>query len=1400
MKAAAAGSASPKHSEVRFSTRQAGKITRYNEDEEDYDEEQDVASWEYIDPNDERPAIDQILDSRPKEGTENAKPRATNYEYLIKWQNKAHYHATWEDYPSLTSLRGLKKVQNYYKALAEHLELMESPDVSREEKEIASMERLKSFEEYDDFKKVERVVDMNEDGSLYLVKWKKVDYDGCTWESASLVQELAQSDIDCFNERTRRLPSSDKIQSNVTTRKPWTVFNTQPEYVKGGELRNFQIKGINFIAKNWCTGHNVILADEMGLGKTIQTVAFLSWLYHERHQEGPFIVVVPLSTMAAWGVAFGQWAPDMNVVQYNGNAAARQIIRDRELFVSGDPRIPKFNALITTYEYILKDAPELLPVHWQFMAIDEAHRLKNRDSKLYAKLMEFSSSARLLITGTPIQNNLRELSALMNFLNPGQDIVEDDIDLTSDVASEKIAQLTDAIKPYMIRRTKAVVADDLPSKVEKIIRVELSDVQLDLYKNILTRNYAALTSAKKGDHVSLTNTMIELKKASNHPYLFPVIEERFSSGVNGRQDYLRGTVTSSGKMMLLDQLLNKLKLDGHRVLVFSQLVSMLDIMGEHLKTRGHEFQRLDGTVPASTRNNAIKHFNQDDSKDFCFLLSTRAGGLGINLATADTVILFDSDWNPQVDLQAMARAHRIGQKKPVTIYRFVSKDTIEEEILERARNKLLLEYITIQRGVTDKDTEKAKIARQMADAGHSTSVATDSDDISRLLKKRSQKMFDQKDNQKKLEALDIDAVLANAEEHQTEQPEGLTTDGGEDFLKSFEYTDVKVDEHGWDDIIPREQLAKIKEEEKKRKEEEYLESVIAQNAPRKRNKQAEETRQRTAKRRAREAAAAAEAAEDSDQDESDGDSRADPHKKLDDKEIKKVKDAHLKWGWIEDRPEEILGDAHLVGRDIGLVKSAMRDVLDRCHEAVNKEQDRLADVEKTGKTITKADKNTVTIEYRGMVRLNAVTLIERPDQLRVLRSEIMKLDDPKDFRVQGATKDAEQYTCAWGAREDGMLCVGIDRYGWGSWSQIRDDQELGMGDRLFLGEKTNAEKTKRDKARTPGPVHLTRRATYLLSVLKATTSSDVAAQKTVENYHRNNKKSGSGLRRGDKVPHKTRSPLPNGVRKSSQKGERPHANGQSTSSRSRAPSNLSNKRGGLDKFISKPSVDSERRKISASPRNDSESRHVERHSKHPLKGSKHQHAKSQGADEKRHKLSDGTRKSSEKKRSHEADNPTPISGYDKISGQERQVKKPRLDSKHTHGSSESTTNEDKFHPKHKTHSQVNGVKPSQPVNDKKQDSKTVKGPEVNGPPTKSSDSHSVNGEVDELLAPLIPKCRATRERARKKSDRDEKIVVIQSYLLVIGELMSGIAKRKDERFLQMLWSVTYRPPQFVSRS
>ena len=1117
----AASNNEPSHAEVRFSTRNASKVSNYREDDDDdsifEDNPEDVTQNYWVDhaaEEDNRPAVDVVLNHRLKEGISLQRPDLDrhHFEFYIKWQGKSHYHATWETSETLANCRSTRRLDNYIrKVLSEEVRLNADDDVPPEDREKWNLDRERDVDAIEDYKVVERVIgvrDGEDGGPEYLVKWKRLFYDSCTWESEELVSEIAQREIDRFLDRSSRPPISDKTESNPATRKSFETIRGTPSFIQNGELKEFQVKGVNFMAFNWVRNNNVVLADEMGLGKTVQTVAFINWMRHVRRQQGPFVVIVPLSTMPSWAETFDHWTPDLNYVVYNGNEAARNVLREHELMVDGNPKRPKFHVLLTTYEYVLQDSSFLSQFKWQFMAVDEAHRLKNRDSQLYIKLLEFRAPARLLITGTPIQNNLAELSALLDFLNPGVVDIDVDMDLNAEAASQKLAELTEAIQPFMLRRTKSKVESDLPPKTEKIIRVELSDVQLEYYKNILTKNYAALNDGAKGQKQSLLNIMMELKKASNHPFMFPTAESKILAGSTRREDVLRAMITSSGKMMLLDQLLAKLRRDGHRVLIFSQMVKMLDLLGDYMEYRGYSYQRLDGTIPAASRRLAIEHYNAPGSNDFAFILSTRAGGLGINLMTADTVVLFDSDWNPQADLQAMARAHRIGQTRPVSVYRLVSKDTVEEEVIERARNKLLLEWITIQRGVTDKEASEmqTKMARNNI-VGEPNST----EDISRILKRRGQRMFEQTGNQAKLEQLDIDSVLANAELHQTEQAEEIQADGGEEFLKAFNYVDIKVDDLSWDDIIPKEQLEGIKAHEKKKADEQYLAEVIEQNRPRKRNQPAEEQdsrEERKAKRQAR-----VQVSIDDGGDESDGNTRfLDPKRPLVEKEYRHLMRAFLRYGDVEGREEDIVREARLLERDRETVKAGLREVMDKAADLVREDAEKLDALERAGKIPTKKEKKAVLFDLHGVKRLNAHTIMERPNEMRILREATASVPDYRSFRVPEATK-APDYTCAWGAREDGMLCVGIARHGYGAWMQIRDDTDLGLGDKLFLEEHRVERKNERlnteDKAtKSPGAVHLVRRADYLLSVLrdKVTNGSNVSARRAVENHHRNNRK------------------------------------------------------------------------------------------------------------------------------------------------------------------------------------------------------------------------------------------------------------------------------------------------------
>uniref|UniRef100_A0A8C3ACQ3 DNA helicase n=1 Tax=Cyclopterus lumpus TaxID=8103 RepID=A0A8C3ACQ3_CYCLU len=677
-------------------------------------------------------------------------------EFFVKWAGLSYWHCSWVSELQL-ELYHTVMYRNYQRKN----DMDEPPpfDYGSGEEELNNEKRKSKDPQYaamegrfyrygikPEWMVMHRIINhsFDKDGDVhYLIKWRDLPYDQSTWE----VDDFDVPDYDGHkasywdhreqivgeDQRPLVVRKGNKLKEDHPKREvppdapiidPTIKFEHQPWYINatGGTLHPYQLEGLNWLRFSWAQGTDTILADEMGLGKTVQTIVFLYSLYKEGHSKGPYLVSAPLSTIINWEREFELWAPDFHVVTYTGDKDSRAVIRENE-FTCEDSAVKsgrkvfrmkkdtpiKFHVLLTSYELITIDQAVLGSITWACLVVDEAHRLKNNQSKFFRILNGYKIYYKLLLTGTPLQNNLEELFHLLNFLTPARfNNLEGFLEEFADISKEdQIKKLHDLLGPHMLRRLKADVFKNMPSKTELIVRVELSPMQKKYYKFILTRNFEALNSKGGGNQVSLLNIMMDLKKCCNHPYLFPVAAVEAPVLPNGSYDGNQ-LVKSSGKLTLLQKMLKQLKDEGHRVLIFSQMTKMLDLLEDFMEFEGYKYERIDGGITGGLRQEAIDRFNAPGAQQFCFLLSTRAGGLGINLASADTVVIYDSDWNPHNDIQAFSRAHRIGQNRKVMIYRFVTRGSVEERITQVAKRKMMLTHLVVRPGLGSKTGSMSK--------------------------------------------------------------------------------------------------------------------------------------------------------------------------------------------------------------------------------------------------------------------------------------------------------------------------------------------------------------------------------------------------------------------------------------------------------------------------------------------------------------------------------------------------------------------------------------------------------------------------------------------------------------------------------------------------------------------
>lgn len=577
----------------------------------------------------------------------------------------------------------------------------------------------------------------------YLIKWKHLSYSDTTWEKKSDIENFqsALKDFNKFNkalDKTTRkiftlkndchrrllelyrlsLRKPNRANSALVSdikRKLFTykdskkLFQYQPDrppsFKEGRRLRPYQLESLNWLVQAWTKRTNVILADEMGLGKTIQAMAFVNHLITFEKQLGCYLILAPLSTLPHWLNVFNDWS-GLNCVLYydSGGKAGRAKCREFEWFRADitmkglrtkQSRIFKPTVIITSFEVFLQDFEDVfveMPI--QHVIIDEAHRLKNKNAKIITVLNRLVCRRFLLLTGTPIQNNIGELWSLLHFIEPNRfgDLKDFERQFGDLKQVEQLNALKEILRPFLLRRMKEDVEASIPPLQETIIDVELTKLQKIVYKTIYEKNKGTLQRGIGLQYVSQMNNLeLQLRKCCNHPFLIQDIKDNLINECHTAHAYYEKLLNSSGKMILLDKMIHQYRTENKKVLIFSQFTEMLKVIEEYLASQRVIVEKIDGSTKARERQMAIDRFNSPQSGFGVFLLSTKAGGIGINLTSAKIVIIYDSDWNPQNDVQAIARAHRIGQTDEVRVFRLISKKTYEVEMFERASKKLGLD-------------------------------------------------------------------------------------------------------------------------------------------------------------------------------------------------------------------------------------------------------------------------------------------------------------------------------------------------------------------------------------------------------------------------------------------------------------------------------------------------------------------------------------------------------------------------------------------------------------------------------------------------------------------------------------------------------------------------------------
>ncbi|KAG8418035.1 hypothetical protein J3458_005477 [Metarhizium acridum] len=630
-------------------------------------------------------------------------------EYLVKWEGMSYFHCTWMPGAWIFGVAASAMRTSFAKKAVEVdlFKVTEKEAIPDEYLMIDIIFRVKLDSAVPRANSRQEDVDNLPHISKVLVKYQGLGYDDVVWDEPPKTNsgELYDAFKVAYEEYLagkyfkHSLPTKMRERIKAFKEEELEEVDVQPAGLKRGKLMGYQLEGLNWLLNNFHSGRSVVLADEMGLGKTVQVISLVVYLVQENPKCWPFLISVPNATCPNWRREFKQWAPELRVVTYHGGKESQDLAYKHELFPHGSREMAA-HVVIMSYDSTQdpKTSQRFNSVKWAGLVVDEGQRLKNDRSLLYQALRVMKIPFRLLLTGTPLQNNKRELFNLIQFIDHSQSAEKLDEEFQV-LDKETLPRLHEKIRPYFLRRTKVGVLKFLPPMAQIILPVTMTVIQEKLSKSIMAKNpqlikaIFANSKMNKKERGSLNNILMQLRKCLCHPFMYSeAIEEKHDDPVVIH----RNLVEASAKLLLLEQMLPKLKERGHRVLIFSQFLQQLDIIEDFLIGIGYQYRRLDGNLSSLEKQRRIDAYNEPGSAIFAFLLSTRAGGVGINLATADTVIIMDPDFNPHQDIQALSRAHRIGQKQKVLCFQLMTKDTVEERIVQIGKKKMALDHALIE--------------------------------------------------------------------------------------------------------------------------------------------------------------------------------------------------------------------------------------------------------------------------------------------------------------------------------------------------------------------------------------------------------------------------------------------------------------------------------------------------------------------------------------------------------------------------------------------------------------------------------------------------------------------------------------------------------------------------------